>query len=58
MRNELNQLKANIRYQTEEELSYVSANELDNLQKQLESALGKLRQRKAREGLISILSCS
>jgi hypothetical protein len=46
LRRECDQLKANIRRQTGEDLASVNTDELDNLQKQLESALGKVRDRK------------
>ncbi|KAM0838395.1 hypothetical protein ACQ4PT_061001 [Festuca glaucescens] len=41
LRRECDQLKANIRRQTGEDLASLSTEELDNLQKQLESALDK-----------------
>lgn len=46
LRRECDQLKANIRRQTGEDLASVNTDELDNLHKQLESALGKVRDRK------------
>jgi hypothetical protein len=46
LRRECDQLKANIRRQTGQDLASVNTDELDNLQKQLESALGKVRDRK------------
>nr|XP_051201582.1 MADS-box transcription factor 30-like [Lolium perenne] len=46
LRRECDQLKANIRRQTGEDLASANTDELDNLQKQLESTLGKVRDRK------------
>ncbi|KAM0856009.1 hypothetical protein ACQ4PT_049405 [Festuca glaucescens] len=46
LRRECDQLKANIRRQTGEDLASLSTEELDNLQKQLESASDNVRDRK------------